>query len=97
MVDWVLYITNEHESLTQVFSCKFCKIFKKTFFTEHLWTMTFVSNRIEMFIGNTERDVLLLAVNVLIRILQNIINYMKTSLFYLTLLVDLKLNFRNTQ
>ena len=59
--------------------------------------MTFVSNRIEMFIGNTERDVSLLAVNMLIRILQNIINYMKTSLFYLTLLVDLKLNFRNTQ
>ena len=24
------------ETLTQVFSCKFCKIFKNTFFTEHL-------------------------------------------------------------
>ena len=25
------------ETLAQVFSCKFCKISKKTFFTEHLW------------------------------------------------------------
>ena len=24
--------------LAQVFSCKFCEIFKNTFFTEHLWT-----------------------------------------------------------
>ena len=23
---------------TQIFSCKYCKIFKKTFFKEHLWT-----------------------------------------------------------
>ena len=26
------------ETLTQVFSCKFCEISKNTFFTEHLWT-----------------------------------------------------------
>ena len=25
------------ETLAQVFSCEFCDIFKKTFFTEHLW------------------------------------------------------------
>ena len=26
------------ETLAQVLSCEFCEIFKKTFFTEHLWT-----------------------------------------------------------
>ena len=26
------------ETLAQVVSCEFCKIFKNTFFTEHLWT-----------------------------------------------------------
>ena len=26
------------ETLARVFSCEFCKIFKKTFFTKHLWT-----------------------------------------------------------
>ena len=26
------------ETLAHVFSCKFCKIFRNTFFTEHLWT-----------------------------------------------------------
>ena len=26
------------ETLTQVFSCEFCKISKNTFFTEHPWT-----------------------------------------------------------
>ena len=25
------------ETLAQVFSCEFCQIFKKGFFTEHLW------------------------------------------------------------
>ena len=25
------------ETLTQVFSCEFCKVFKKIIFTEHLW------------------------------------------------------------
>ena len=28
------------ETLTRVFSCKFCKIFNNTFFTEHLWMTT---------------------------------------------------------
>ena len=27
--------TSENETLAQVFSCKFCEIFKNTFFTEH--------------------------------------------------------------
>ena len=29
------------ETLTQLFSCEFCKISKNTFFTENLWTTTF--------------------------------------------------------
>ena len=29
------------ETLTQVFSCKFCEIFEKTFFTEHVWATDF--------------------------------------------------------
>ena len=32
------------ETLTQLFSCEFCKIFKNTFFTEHLWTNDSVSS-----------------------------------------------------
>ena len=28
----------KQETLTQVFSCEFCEIFKNTFFSEHLWT-----------------------------------------------------------
>ena len=31
----------KNETLTQVFSCEFCKIFKNTFFTEHLLTTAF--------------------------------------------------------
>ena len=31
------------ETLAQVFSCEFCEISKKTFFTEHLWTTAFVN------------------------------------------------------
>ena len=30
-------------SCGQVFSCEFCKISKKTFFTDHLWATVFVS------------------------------------------------------
>ena len=30
--------TLSKETLAQMFSCKFCEISKKTFFTEHLWT-----------------------------------------------------------
>ena len=33
---------NKKQTLAQVFSCKFCEIFKKTFFTEHLWTTAYV-------------------------------------------------------
>ena len=29
-------------TLSQVFSCKFCGLFQNTFFTEHLWTSTSV-------------------------------------------------------
>ena len=32
----------EKETLTQVFSCEFCKISKNTFFTEHLWAIASV-------------------------------------------------------
>ena len=29
------------ETLAQVFSCEFCKIYKNTFFTEHVWAIAF--------------------------------------------------------
>ena len=32
------------ESLTQMFSCEVCEIFKNTFFTEHLWATASVKN-----------------------------------------------------
>ena len=32
------------ETVAQVFSCEFYKIFKNTFFTEHLWTAGFASS-----------------------------------------------------
>ena len=32
------YFHIKKESLAHVFSCEFCKISKKTFFTEHPWT-----------------------------------------------------------
>ena len=32
------YYFIKKETLTQVFSCKFCEISKNTFFTGHLWT-----------------------------------------------------------
>ena len=31
-------VLRKKETLTRVFSCEFCEIFKNTFFTEHLWT-----------------------------------------------------------
>ena len=31
------------ETLAQVFSCEFCKIFKNTLFTEHLWATASVA------------------------------------------------------
>ena len=33
---WCLQLYLKKETLTQVFSCKFCESFKSTFFTEHL-------------------------------------------------------------
>ena len=33
------------ETLAQVFSCEFCKIFEETFFTEHLWTTSSENKR----------------------------------------------------
>ena len=35
------------ETLAQVFSCEFCKIFKNTFSTEHLWMTTSEDNYIK--------------------------------------------------
>ena len=40
------------ETLAQVFSCKFCEIFKSTFFTEHLWTIAFSQKLLMMFFYN---------------------------------------------
>ena len=40
------------ETPTQVFSCKFCEIFKSTFFTEHLWTIAFSQKLLMMFFHN---------------------------------------------
>ena len=37
------FVNNKKETLAQVFSCEFCKIFKKIFFTEHLRTTTAAS------------------------------------------------------
>ena len=39
----------QKETLTQVFSCELCEIFKNTFFTEHLRVAASVSNRIWRF------------------------------------------------
>ena len=36
------------EALAQVFSCKFCKISRNTFFTEHLW-MTASANQVTSY------------------------------------------------
>ena len=33
----LFFVEVEKETLVQVFSCKFCEIYKNTFFTEHLW------------------------------------------------------------
>ena len=34
--------TSLKETPTQVFSCKYCEIFKNTYFEEHLWTTIYV-------------------------------------------------------
>ena len=38
----------EKETLTQMFSCEFCKIFKNTFFTEHLRNTASVSRTLDI-------------------------------------------------
>ena len=40
------------ETQAQVFSCEFCKIFKNTFFTEHLPTTAFLD--LQLFINNKQ-------------------------------------------
>ena len=35
------------EALALVFSCKFCEIFKKTFFTEHRWLLLLITEKYE--------------------------------------------------
>ena len=37
------------ETLAQMSSCKFCEIFKNTFFTEHLWTTTFDVSSVKLY------------------------------------------------
>ena len=37
---------NKVETVAQMFPCDFCEIFKKTFFTEHLWTTASVCSKI---------------------------------------------------
>ena len=40
----------QREALAQVLSCKFCEIFKNTFFTEHLWTTASMTLKYEILI-----------------------------------------------
>ena len=44
-----LFLIKE-KSLAQVFSCKFCKIFKSTFFTEHFRTIASENSRTKMLL-----------------------------------------------
>ena len=44
-------LNKEKETLTQVFSCEFCEVFKKTFCTEHLW----VTDSVKVTRKTTER------------------------------------------
>ena len=46
------------ETLAQVFSCEFCEISKKTFFTEHLWVTASCSG-----IMSTNEDIFLALIN----------------------------------
>ena len=39
------FFFNKVEALTQVFSCEFCEISTKTFFTEHLWATASAEQR----------------------------------------------------
>ena len=36
------------ETLAQVFSCEFCKIFKNTFFTEYLWETASIEEYVQI-------------------------------------------------
>ena len=40
----------QRQALAQVLSCKFCQIFKNTFFTEHLWTTASMTLKYEILI-----------------------------------------------
>ena len=40
------------ETLTQVFSCEFCKISKNTFFTEHIWATASILYFLRMSISS---------------------------------------------
>ena len=40
----------QKDALAQVLSCKFCEIFKNTFFTEHLWTTASMTFKYEILI-----------------------------------------------
>ena len=40
----------QKDALAQVLSCKFCEIFKNTFFTEHLWTTASITFKYEILI-----------------------------------------------
>ena len=39
---------NKIETLAQVFSCKFCEISKKTFFTEYVWATAFKDGNLKL-------------------------------------------------
>ena len=41
------------ETMAQVFSCEFCKIYKNTFFTEHLWATASGLNLTKIFKEST--------------------------------------------
>ena len=49
------------ETLTQLFSCEFCEIFKNTFFTEHLWTTASLTRGI--FVQHHYRSIFLSLIN----------------------------------
>ena len=47
---FVSYNFIKKETLAQGFSCEFCKIFKDTFFTEHLWvTASFLQQLLALY------------------------------------------------
>ena len=50
----------KNEALAKVFSCEFCKIFKNSFITEHLWTTAsanYISSSLNSSVkGNRKKD-----------------------------------------